>query len=494
MKPNIVIFNPDQWRGDVMAHLGHPAAVTPNLDAIVRSDAVSFRHAYCQNPVCTPSRCSFMTGWYPHTRGHRTMRHMLHPERDEPNLLKRLKDEGYFVWWGGKNDLVPGQNGYADHCEVKFEATDDDIERWGRKRMERSVDWRGPADGDRYYGFLAGVIETEEEDSYYDNDWGHVHGAIDFIRNYDGDKPFCVYLPLGYPHPAYQVERQYYDMIDPDTVPPLIPMPEPGEFEPEMRRGVRERMRIAGWPDERFHEVQRLYYAMCTRVEHQFGMLMDALNEQNAYDNTLIFMFADHGDYTGDYRMVEKTQNTFEDCLTRVPFIVKPPRHVECIPGIRDGLVELIDFPATVYDLCDIDPGYSHFGRSLRAVLAGGDDHREAVFCEGGRLVGEEQCTEAANNPELKPSSQYWPRQFAQMDTDGIAHGKAAMCRTRTHKYIRRLYEPDQLFDLTRDPHETRDVANEPAYQETLATLKERMLTWYMKTCDVVPFSIDRRG
>ena len=60
--PHILIFNPDQWRGDALGHLGHPAVQTPNLDRLVREDAVSFRHAYCQNPVCTPSRCSFMSG------------------------------------------------------------------------------------------------------------------------------------------------------------------------------------------------------------------------------------------------------------------------------------------------------------------------------------------------------------------------------------------------------------------------------------------------
>jgi arylsulfatase A-like enzyme len=75
--PNIIIFNPDQWRGDVLAHLGNPAAVTPNLDRVAREDGVSFRHAFAQNPVCTPSRCSFMSGWYPHVAGHRTMFHML---------------------------------------------------------------------------------------------------------------------------------------------------------------------------------------------------------------------------------------------------------------------------------------------------------------------------------------------------------------------------------------------------------------------------------
>ena len=108
---NILFLMTDQQRND---HVGwHPASTipTPNLDRLVREDAVSFSSAFCQNTVCTPSRCSFMTGWYPHVRGHRTMHHMLHPEHGEPNLLKILKENGYFVWWGGKNDLTPGPGG-----------------------------------------------------------------------------------------------------------------------------------------------------------------------------------------------------------------------------------------------------------------------------------------------------------------------------------------------------------------------------------------------
>src|SRR5512140_1950578 len=84
-RPNLLIINPDQWRGDVLGHLGNRAAQTPVLDRLVATDAVSFANTFCQNPVCTPSRCSFMTGWYPHVRGHRTMFHMLQP--DEPVLL-----------------------------------------------------------------------------------------------------------------------------------------------------------------------------------------------------------------------------------------------------------------------------------------------------------------------------------------------------------------------------------------------------------------------
>ena len=151
-RPNIVIFNPDQWRGDVMRHLGNPAAVTPNLDALAATEGVSFRNAFAQATVCTPSRCSFMTGWYPHTRGHRTMHYMLRERDNEPNLLRLLKDNGYFVWWGGKNDLVAGQEGYEEHAHASFRPSPADFERWGYQRQPGShggdLSWRGAPDGD----------------------------------------------------------------------------------------------------------------------------------------------------------------------------------------------------------------------------------------------------------------------------------------------------------------------------------------------------------
>ena len=83
--PHIIIFNPDEMRADTIAHLGNPAAITPCLDEFAHQDAVSFSRAYCQNPVCVPSRCSFFTGLYPHTKGHRTMNYLLHP--GEPSLF-----------------------------------------------------------------------------------------------------------------------------------------------------------------------------------------------------------------------------------------------------------------------------------------------------------------------------------------------------------------------------------------------------------------------
>jgi arylsulfatase A-like enzyme len=224
--------------------------------------------------------------------------------------------------------------------------------------------------------------------------------------------------------------------------------------------------------------------------------VVDALKEAGFYDDTAIFLFADHGDYTGDYGIVEKTQNTFEDSLSRVPFIVKPPSDVPVKPRVSDALVELVDFPATVYDMTGIEPGYWHFGESLRGVLAGEtDDHRDAIFCEGGRLEGEKQAMELNSLERYDdPSvSLYWPRIKHQVTDEGPWHTKAAMCRTRDHKYIKRLYEKDELYDLRNDPQETQNLIDDPEYAEVLLQLKERMLTWYMRTADVVPFETDER-
>ena len=352
-KPHIIIFNPDQWRGDVMGHFGNPAAVTPNLDALVETGAVSFSAAFCQNPVCTPSRCSFMTGWYPHVRGHRTMFHMLHPERDEPNLLKILKDNGYFVWWGGKNDLIPGQDGWEAYCDIRYQPTAEDYERWKLTPREGThggdLAWRGPADGDNFYSFMKGRLDKKDERIYCDPDWALILGAIDFIHGYDGDQPLCIYLPMSYPHPPYCVEEPFFSQIERSALPRRVPTPADWEGKPSILQGIYENQHLAGWDEARWDELRATYYGMCTRLDHQFGLLMDVLKSAGLYDDAAVFCFSDHGDYTGDFGIVEKTQNTLEDCLTRVPFVIKPPQTQSVEPRVCDALVELIDFCATVF-------------------------------------------------------------------------------------------------------------------------------------------------
>jgi arylsulfatase A-like enzyme len=499
--PHIIIFNPDQWRGDVLGHAGNPAAVTPVIDSLVRTEGVSFTSAFCQNPVCTPSRCSFMTGWYPHVRGHRTMYHMLHPERGEPNLLKILKENGYFVWWGGKNDLVPAQDGYGDYCDVHFSPSEEEYRRWGCTKREDShggdLQWRGKPGDDTFYSFFKGKLDKKGEAVYCDWDWAMVQGACDFLRGYKGSAPLCIYLPLGNPHPPYCVEDPWYDITDRSMLPPRIKAPGSWDGKPSILQGIYRNQGLQGWTEERWSELRAVYYGMCSRLDHQFGMVLSSLKESGAYDDSAVFLFSDHGDFTGDYGLVEKTQNTMEDCLTRVPFIVKPPHEIPASPGVCDALVELVDFSATVFDLTGIDPGYDHFGKSLLPLIAGDSgEHRDAVFCEGGRRMGEVQAMELESSSARKGQEDtglYAPRISLQITDDGPYHTRAVMCRTRTHKYVHRLYEQDELYDLVNDPAEQRNVAADPAYAAILDNLKQRMLRWFVETCDVVPRAVDRR-
>jgi arylsulfatase A-like enzyme len=165
-------------------------------------------------------------------------------------------------------------------------------------------------------------------------------------------------------------------------------------------------------------------------------------------------------------------------------------------PRVSDALVELVDFTATVYDLLGLDPGYDSFGKSLLPVLAGEqDEHRDAAFCEGGRRKGEIQAMEreSVSAQGVAETGLYSPRIRLQITDDGPYHTKAAMCRTKTHKYIMRLYEQDELYDLVADPMETTNRIDDPAYAGIRLQLKERLLLWYMETCDVVPRKTDKR-
>ncbi|MFA7230870.1 MAG: sulfatase-like hydrolase/transferase [Victivallaceae bacterium] len=493
-KPNIIIFNPDQWRSDVMGCHGNPAAVTPFIDSLVKNDAVSFSNAFCQNPVCTPSRCSFMTGWYPHVRGHRTMHHMLHPEHGEPNLLEILKNNGYFVWWGGKNDLVPGQDGFEQYCDVKFTPDQEALKKRGltlRRNLHSTVnEWAEKLEDGNAFSFYAGLLDKEHEDIYCDEDWGMVLGAMDFIENYDGEKPYCIYLPLQNPHPPYGIEEPYFSMIDRDKIPLRIPADEDCS-KPMILNGIREGQNLYNWTESRWTELRAVYYGMCARLDEQFKTLVNALKQADEYESSAIFLFSDHGDFTGDYGLVEKTQNTFEDCLTRVPFIFKPPAGKAIIPGVNESLIELVDFPATVYNLTGIEPGYDHFGKSLLPLVSGEiSELRRAVFCEGGRLMHEKQAMEKV---VASSSNLYWPRLVLQASNEKPWHGKAVMCRTAKYKYVARHYELDEFYDLTCDPGEQVNQIDNQVYSDAIEAHKQLMLGWFIESCDVVPYKMDLR-
>ena len=467
--PNIILFIPDQWRGKDAGCLGNPVIRTPHTD-LLAEEGLAFANCFAQSTVCTPSRCSFMTGWYPHIRGHRTMHHMLSP--DEPFLLKQLKDQGYYVWWGGKNDVVRVEE-EESVCSLRF-----------RPGHSTEADLKPPAlnPGHRlFYSHYRGKIGDQP---IWSGDDALVDGAVRFLEN-TPPEPFCICLTLHDPHVPFQVDEPYFSMYDRSGLPPIIPRPEDGTKSRHMTL-IRERMNLHALGEDDMREILAVYYGMITRTDAALGRLMTALKASGHWDDSAVFVFSDHGEYAGDYHMVEKSQNGFEDDLTKVPLIVKYPSWIPVAERKQPvaELVELIDVYATVAELARLKQRHTHFGRSLIPVSTGqAEQHREQVFCEGGALVSEPHTHE----PPVNRERVYWPRLSAQND-DRESHGKGVMVRTKEWKFVKRLYEGDELYDLVADSDELRNLAGDPQYASIRNDILNRIALWYMETADVVPY------
>ena len=485
-RPNILIFNPDEMRVGALGHLGHPAASTPYLDRFAREDAVSFRQAYCQNPVCVPSRCSFLTGLYPHVRGHRTMAYLL--REGEPTLFTRLREAGYYVWMNNRNDLmarqIPGLiDAQADEIHYAERSRRIPADAPGKEAYNQAMRTAYP------YSHFIGVMGEE-----LPQDRSDVEALIERIRRPlpDGE-PLCMFLGLGNPHPPYMVEEEYYQRIDRSKLPERVRWNET-EGKSRIMDLLHENYGLQAWTEEDWDELRQIYLAQCAKVDEWFGRIVRALKEEGLYDQTAIFVLSDHGDFAGDYDLPEKAQNTFEDCLTKVPLLIKPPKDCPVDPGVTNSLAELVDFYATVLDYAGVQSGQDHFGRSLRPVL----EDREAsvrsyVHCEGGRRPSEVHCDEYhSHGPEgTSPKSPYWVRMVAQLDP--LAHEKGTMVFDGRYKYVQRLSGNDEFYDLVLDPSEKINRFEEYRESTVLQRLKEELLHWYQETSDIVPYDYDSR-
>lgn len=482
-RPNILIINPDQMRTDALHHLGNEASHTPNLDDL-GFDGVSFENAFCQNPVCSPSRCSFMTGLYPHTKGHRTMSYLLQP--DEENLFSDMKDAGYYTVSSTRGDLMAGQH------KKYHKSLIDKYLMFSNVRTPATVvkSKRGEKGSDTFFSFFDGIIPENKNGREIKNiDDLCIDSAIKQIEKRQKNKPFFMFVGLNFPHPPYQIEKKYYDLIDKTKLQERIPTITENDGKPLMEMGLRDALGIAEWDEDRLKEIRHTYLAMCAKVDAQVGRLVETLKNEGIYDNTAIIILSDHGDYTTDYGIVEKCQNCFPDCLTNVPFIIKPPKNIDVDKGINSNLAELTDLCATVYDIAGIDCQRQSFSKSLLPTLKDKNiNHRDFVFCEGGRLNGETNCSES--NLFISEDSIYGPRLLLQMKEDGT-HTKASMIRSKEYKYVLRLYEKDEFYVLSEG--ESVNRIDDEKYQDIIAKMKEEMLLWYMKTCDIVPQNYDDR-
>lgn len=507
-RPNIVLFVSDHFRREALGHTGNKVNATPFLDTYAGTEAVSFKNTFCQNPVCVPSRCSFLSGRYPHIEGFRTMHH-LQSEKDQ-NILRELKRSGYYVYFGGKNDVFKKEIPVQEYCDYRSDAFHEyncirdgiPLEEGfhpvlGRFTKEEVLDAEKEKEKARYekqkrnyYSLYQGLMRTKNPLAvgYTGLEDAQIEDALRFIKEYKGEKPLCIYLSLMLPHPQYAATEEDYGAIDADKIElPVRLNEDQREMKASILEGLRKNHRLYEWEDIELKEFKHIYYAMIHHIDHNFSRLIEGLKEKGIYDDTDVLLFSDHGDYAGEYEVAEINQNTFEDVMTNIPLIIKPHKGIACTPRISEALTELTDVAVTVAELAGIELPESHFGISLLPLLNQEEEIRDAVFCEGGRLEQELHCTDGGHKPEAL----YWARTSVQESIP--EHTKAIMIRDKDFKYIYRLYEKDEFYDLKNDPKEINNEIQNNNFTKKIAIMKERLLQFLVETADCVPKHRDER-
>jgi arylsulfatase A-like enzyme len=471
-RANLVIFMPDQLRAESIGCYGHPLVQTPNIDRLA-AEGIRFENCFTQSPLCSPARCAMLTGWYPHVAGHRTVDHLLSPR--EPNLFKYLKASGYDVYWYGSNDVLA------------HERFGDSAAEWGF--FAEAPEWKGagnpwPFEDPRFYSFLYG----EAGDAAQIPDSRRVERAIRVLTERRSPRPFCIFLPLFYPHPPFTAPAEFYGKYDPADLPPLRP---PGENKPLFHELIRRSRRLDELDASLLRSNNAVYLGMVSFSDQLLGRLLDTVDESGHREDTAVVFCSDHGEWAGDYGLVEKWSNAMEDPLLRVPLIVRAPGGAQGheVPEI----VELIDLFATVMDLAGVEPQHTHFGRTLMPQIHGaaGDPER-AAFAEGGYDATEPQAFAPAR--DFPTEHIYYPKIHLEASLPETIT-RTAMIRTRELKLVYRPSGTSELYDLAADPRELCNVHGRREYSGRQQELMVRLLENFVRTSDVIPPSlVDQRS
>lgn len=456
-RPNILWYCTDQQRFDTIRALGNQHINTPRLDEFV-SQSVSFTHAYCQSPICTPSRASFMTGMYPSAVSVTGNGNPVFPEHYEDRLISHaLAKDGYDCGLIGKLHLATAfdaqeqrvNDGYRyfqySHDHGKPNAFGHEYADWVREQGENPAEILNQRVVVQKPKKKTGHFPEPTPDC--DNIPPHLHQTywctektIEFIKkNRRKDQPWMLNINPFDPHPGFDAPWEYYRRYDPDSLPGPYFQDSDISFQDKLTKAGIDFQSQATQPSEfDGNHIQASYYAMIEQVDHEFGRILDFLDTEGLRENTIIIFTSDHGEALGDHGLVQKGCRFYEG-LARVPLIISSPTNF--LKNVQsDALVELLDIVPTLYDVLGIEVPYYVQGRSLAPLLRGDappNKHRDAVRSEF----------------------------FGALSTPDQTH--ATMYRERSWKLV--VYHQKgicELYNLDNDPWEHHDLSDVPDYQD----------------------------
>ncbi|MFT5124080.1 MAG: arylsulfatase [Kiritimatiellia bacterium] len=374
-RPNILWYVTDQQRFDTIGALGNPHVRTPTLDRLV-AEGTTFTHTYCQSPICTPSRSSYMTGLYPSRLHHTRNGNDTFPDHP-PVISKLLANAGYTCGLIGKFHLR--SSGHRTEPRI-----DDGFSYWKFSHAPRD-DWKTGHDYAEWVRKKGGDLDAMRlspervPTEFHQTTWASER-SIEFISQ-DHDGPWMLNVNVYDPHPPFTPPKSYADQFDSEAL--------PGPYFRESDLAQQAKLAAVDFQDEvrtpEEHDARRKqadYYAMIAQIDDQFARILDVLDQTGQRENTVVIFTSDHGETLGDHGLMYKGCRFYEG-LVRVPLIFAGP-------GIQagqqcDGLVELLDKSASILELAGLEvPDYFQ-GKSLLPVLRGevdGSELRAFARCE----------------------------------------------------------------------------------------------------------------
>jgi arylsulfatase A-like enzyme len=473
-RPNILLIFTDQHKLSAIRSYGDPPhggtpCRTPNLDRLA-ADGVRFETAYTACPVCSPARGTVMTGLYPHAHGICSNVHNLgnsvHELADRPELLsRRLESAGYRCGYSGKwhlgtgrDELFGGTNHPSLPRDVGFEGQQFPghggggfhypeyqayLEEHGYEHAVTQVDDREVRV--MPYGVLEGP--TESTVPYF-----LVEHSIDLIDRFAaaGD-PFFVWHNFWGPHAPYYAPREFYELYREVEIPEWPNYRWPARFinRPHQVK-IHPQAETLTWED--WAAGIRHYYAFMTLIDQQIGRLLDHLEATGLRENTVIIFTADHGETLGTHGgLTDKGWHHFEE-IQRIPMIVWVPERLRRVGAgagrSAQAWASLTDVYPTILDYAGVSIGADEVhGRSLRPILEDRPvDWRERVFVE----------------------------------FNGVNSLATSMVSVREGdlKYGWNCSNHDELYDLAHDPHEVRNLIDDPAYVDDVRRLRGAISDW----------------
>ena len=354
-RPNILFIIADDLNCAIGPY-GDAVAVTPNLDRLA-DRGVTFKHAYCQQAVCNPSRSSFLTGLRPDkVKVDDLRKYFRESAADGDSLItmpEYFKNNGYFCQNIGKIFHNMGETQDRRSWSI------DEVLYRGTHAADTV--FANQSRGTHTPNMKAPVTEAHDVPDTVYRDGNIAEFAASAIENYSTKQPWFLAVGFWRPHLPFVAPKRYWDLYDPKKIPAPSPtnrpdgVPEIAMHDSREIRGYGNKRRDRVLTPDEIRHFRHGYYASISFLDAQVGKILNAVDEGLHRGNTIIVFTSDHGFHIGEQELWGKTTNFELDA--RVPLIVSDPAQKSAHAKSTESIAELIDIYPTLADLADLKQG-----------------------------------------------------------------------------------------------------------------------------------------